>query len=272
MVLLFSTRERESLLSSIILIFFSRLQGAEARSQLKLFLKFMNPTQCNSRRVSPRLLPIAGDKTKGCNIANKQTGTTPRAPNPNPNPNPSFFPPTSEIRGVVLRLGASLCGSPYPLPAPLPCLLLSFFFCRLYLSCVFFCLFVSSSSRKMPAFAVVAEEEHEENDATDLLHQVRSFFSTFLQLFCVLVRFTSVAAAAFVGFGICRLQRRETDQHCQSAMWRAPPQQEQFCERKLRLFDGLLSLTPFFCSHALSCMEEEQLRRKKKKSNKQAYQ
>jgi len=195
-------RERESLLSSILLIFFSRLQGAEARSQLKLFLKFMNPTQRNSRRVSP-LLPIAGDKTKGCNIASKQTGTTPRAPNPNPNPNPSFFPPTSEIPGLVLRLGAWLCGS----PAPLPCLLLSFFFCRLYLSTVFFCLFVSSSSRKMPAFAVVAEEEHEENDATDLLHQVRSFFPTFLQLFCVLVRFTSVAAAAFVGFGICRFQR-----------------------------------------------------------------
>jgi hypothetical protein len=118
----------------------------------------------------------------------------------------------------------------------------------------------------MPAFAVVAEEEDdEENDATDLLHQVRSFLSTFLQLFCVLVGFASVA---FVGFGICRLQRRETDQHCQSAVWRAPPQQKHFCERKLRLFDSLLSLTPFFCSHALSCMEEEQLRRKKKKSNK----
>ncbi len=233
----------------------------------------MNPTQHNSRRVSPPLLPIAGDKTKGCNVANRQTGTTPRAPNPNPNPNPSFFPPTSEIRGLVLRLGAPLCGSPYALPAPLPCLLLYFFFCRLYLSSVFFCLFVSSSSRKMPAFAVVAEEEeHEENDATDLLHQVRSFFPTFLQLFCVLVGFTSVAAAAFVGFGICRLQRRETDQHCQSAVWRAPPQQEHFCERKLRLFDGLLSLSLFFCSHALSCMEEEQRRRKKKKSNKQAYQ
>jgi hypothetical protein len=123
----------------------------------------------------------------------------------------------------------------------------------------------------MPAFAVVAEEEeHEENDATDLPHQVRSFLSNFLQLFCVLVGFTSVAAAAFVGFGICRLQRRETDKHCQSAVWRPSPQQEHFCERKLRLFDRLLSLTQFSCSHALSCMEEEQLRTKK--SNKQAYQ
>lgn len=63
----------------------------------------------------------------------------------------------------------------------------------------------------MPAFAVVAEEEeHEENDATDLLHQVRSFFSTFLQLFCVLVGFTSVAH--FFAVMLCLAWRRSSSE------------------------------------------------------------